>query len=342
MSCSCLVSVIIPVYNVKPYLVEALDSVVNQTYKNLEIIIVDDGSTDGSGEICDRYSEKDMRITVIHHENRGLSIARNEGLDIMTGEVVAFLDSDDMYHPDYIRIMCNTLIKENADIAVCKCTRTRKKPVFRTLRGRNRKKTLLSREDALRAQVEGAIGTAVWSKVYRRELWQNIRFPVGCESEDIATTFRVIDACGKLCMVDRKLYYYRNRADSLTGIATWKGYCDWRRSCHCYDSFIKSHIPDIFTRKQLAEWRKRTLRWMILFYMRFSSGRGKKETRRREQMRKDIILEGRRIGIEKCGPASRIAYDIVLLCPWLLRFAFSVYVHVKRIARSEIFFNTDQ
>ena len=89
-----LVSVIIPVYNVQPYLREALDSVIHQTYSNLEIIIIDDGSTDGSGRICDEYAEQDQRIKVIHQENKGLSSTRNAGLDRMTGEIVAFLDSD--------------------------------------------------------------------------------------------------------------------------------------------------------------------------------------------------------------------------------------------------------
>ena len=96
-----LVSVIIPVYNVKPYLKEALDSVVQQTYRKLEIIIVDDGSTDGSDKICDMYRQ-DTRVTVVHQENRGLSNARNTGMSMMKGDVVAFLDSDDAYYPDMI------------------------------------------------------------------------------------------------------------------------------------------------------------------------------------------------------------------------------------------------
>ena len=100
-----LVSVIIPVYNVEPYLKEALDSVLDQSYQNLEIILIDDGSTDRSGKICDDYSETDDRIRVIHQENKGLSSARNKGLDLMHGELVAFLDPDDAYHPDYVSAM---------------------------------------------------------------------------------------------------------------------------------------------------------------------------------------------------------------------------------------------
>lgn len=124
-----LVSVIVPVFNVKPYLNEALDSVINQTYKNLEIILVDDGSTDGSGEICDEYSAHDKRFVVIHQENKGLSCARNTGLDLMKGELVAFIDSDDAYCPEFIRTMVDAMNHEKADVVMCKTAiiRTTKK-----------------------------------------------------------------------------------------------------------------------------------------------------------------------------------------------------------------------
>ena len=119
MNQSLLVSVIIPVYNVKPYICESLESVINQTYQNLEIIVVDDGSTDGSGEICNYYKHKDSRICVIHQENRGLSEARNTGLDTMHGEAVAFLDSDDALLPNMIEIMVQNMISTESDIVAC-------------------------------------------------------------------------------------------------------------------------------------------------------------------------------------------------------------------------------
>ena len=117
-----LVSVIIPVYNVESYLEEALDSVLNQSYDNLEIIIIDDGSTDSSGQICDNYEKKDERVYVIHQEHRGLSAARNTGLDIMTGEAVAFLDSDDAFNQDFIKVLADIMEKENVDVVVCNHT----------------------------------------------------------------------------------------------------------------------------------------------------------------------------------------------------------------------------
>ena len=114
-----LVSVIVPVYKVEKYLSKCLDSIVNQTYKNLEIILVDDGSPDNSGKICDEYAQKDSRIKVIHKENGGLSSARNAGLDIATGEYIAFADSDDSVHLDFVEKLYRAIKEENADIACC-------------------------------------------------------------------------------------------------------------------------------------------------------------------------------------------------------------------------------
>ena len=110
---------VVPVYNVRPYLVEALDSVLAQTYRNLEVIVVDDGSTDGSGEVCDDFAERDSRFRVIHQENRGLSMARNVGLDVATGEAIAFLDSDDAYRPTFIECLASSMACVDADVVIC-------------------------------------------------------------------------------------------------------------------------------------------------------------------------------------------------------------------------------
>ena len=114
-----LVSVIIPVYNVAPYLEEALESVINQSYNNLEILVIDDGSTDGSEIICEEYAARDKRIRVIHQVNGGLSDARNTGLDLAAGEYIAFLDPDDAYRPDMIAVMLGALLRNQADISIC-------------------------------------------------------------------------------------------------------------------------------------------------------------------------------------------------------------------------------
>ena len=120
MENDCLVSVIVPVFNVKSFLPEALDSLLAQTYQKLEIILVDDGSNDGSEKICDAFAKNDGRIRVIHKQNEGVSAARNTGLSVMHGEVVAFLDSDDAFHPEFVRTMLTAMQTEDADMAICK------------------------------------------------------------------------------------------------------------------------------------------------------------------------------------------------------------------------------
>lgn len=142
-----LISIIIPVYNVAEYLCECLDSVLAQSYRNLEIILVDDGSTDNSGDICDKYAEKDSRITVIHRENGGPSAARNAALDMMHGQYVTFIDSDDTIHPQYIKLLYDNSCRFNADISSAALTTNRGKICDNFPKGHSR---LFSSTDAVK------------------------------------------------------------------------------------------------------------------------------------------------------------------------------------------------
>lgn len=156
---------IIPVYNVKPYLCEAVDSVINQTYRNLEIIIVDNGSTDGSGEICDEY-KTDPRVTVIHQKNLGLSGARNTGMNMATGSIISFLDSDDAFHPEMIQRTVKTILDYDADIVVCKHkeTYTNGRMTLPEIK-HNPKVNVLDGQSAFRALARGIIEHGVWDKI---------------------------------------------------------------------------------------------------------------------------------------------------------------------------------
>ena len=207
-----LVTIIIPVFNVYPYLSEAIDSVLQQTYDNLEILIIDDGSTDGSEFLCDEYARRDSRIHVVHQENKGLSAARNIGLDMATGAMIAFLDSDDAYHPEYIKTMMGAMIREKADFVVCDYSihHSTGKMVQRNRRLQN-KQTIYNRRDALRALADEDIDHHAWDKLYDRKLWKEIRYPVGRVYEDIDTTYRVIDLCEKVCVLSQPLYLHRRR-----------------------------------------------------------------------------------------------------------------------------------
>lgn len=206
------ISVIIPVYNVEKYLKRCLDSVINQTYKNLEIILVDDGSTDNSGKICDEYAKNDKRIIVIHKENGGVSVARNIGLDIGTGDYVNFIDSDDWIDLKFFKKLYDNLLKSHADISCCDYIRTEKY--------KNLKKEFLNYmdyygENILEVYLEKEL-TSPCNKLYKKELWQNIKFPANKTNEDICTIFKIFLKSKIVIYTEEKLYYYYKHSDSTT------------------------------------------------------------------------------------------------------------------------------
>ena len=304
------VSVIVPVYNVAPYLREALDSVVGQSYRNLEIIIVDDGSTDGSAEICDEY-RSDPRVRVIHQENRGLSNARNVGLDVSSGVYIAFLDSDDAFHPDFIQKMVDKI--EDADVAVC-----RFEVHQGTLESRGQiyprmKEGVYNREESLRALADGKINVSVWNKLYRRELWREIRFPDGHNYEDIHTTYRIFDCCRRVKVQDRALYLHRRRPGSITHVWTKKNIEDKKLAYENLYAFIKEHTPEVFDETQLSRIRQSRLREMMTSYARGQVGL--------EEVKN--AYEGLKPG--EFGFRARVGYHIIQLCPGLLKILYPVY-----------------
>ena len=254
MNVESLISIIIPVYNVEPFLVEALESAVCQTYNNLEIIIIDDDSDDGSGEICDEYASRDHRIFVIHQRNRGLSGARNSGLDFANGDAIAFLDSDDALHQDYIKHMFSAMVREKADIVVCKYSVHRTEGLIsqdapQDVRPKEDMGTY-DRAEALRAFVDRSIHTTVWNKLYRRRLWNKIRFPVGHNYEDVDTLFRVLNKCGKCYGIQEPLYRYRIRGGSITNTPSWENQLDRMRAFVHLDLFIERHTPELYSTEQ--------------------------------------------------------------------------------------------
>ena len=176
-----MISVIIPVYNVKAYLAEAVESVIHQTYQNLEIILVDDGSTDGSGEICDEYAKKDNRIKVIHQQNKGLSASRNAGLDTCQGEIISFLDSDDAFCKDMLEKMHDAMEKTGADIVECKVITGKKlqhgsaHKVFESQKRfseESGKVKAFGTREALLKKLTGESANFVWNKIYKRFIWE--------------------------------------------------------------------------------------------------------------------------------------------------------------------------
>lgn len=219
-----LVSVIIPVYKVEPYLRECLDSVINQTYRNLEIILVDDGSPDECPKICDEYAERDSRVKVIHKENGGLSDARNKGIDIATGEYITFVDSDDVIHEIYVESLYDNLKKTNSDISVCQSISFNDSQKIKEIEVSN-ERYVLSGNDAVQDLYKRlcrikkiksfGVGVTAWGKMFARKIFSNIRFPYGMLHEDDAVSPKVLYQSNSVCVISSRLYCYRVTDNSI-------------------------------------------------------------------------------------------------------------------------------
>ena len=205
-----MISVIVPVYNVEPYLRKCLDSVINQTYKDMEILIVDDGSTDGSDDICDEY-KTDKRVRVFHTENRGLSCARNVGLDNAKGDWIGFVDSDDWIEPEMYELLIKGAEETGADIVECGIfteykTRTIQYPAIQTT---------VCETEAIEALIGSKIKNQVWNKIWKAECFADIRFPEGHNSEDISTVYKIVQKAS-VTGIKGEYYHWRQRASSIT------------------------------------------------------------------------------------------------------------------------------
>lgn len=208
-----LISVIVPVYKVEKYLDTCVRSIVNQTYRNLEILLVDDGSPDGSGAICEAWAAKDPRIKVVHKENGGGGAARNTALDAAGGELIAFADSDDYIAPDMYAHLYE-LIRDGADIAECDFVTTADDGAEFPLC--EPKTMAYTREEAMREHIQDTIfRQLIWNKLYRREMVGHIRFPVGTAIDDEFFTYQVLGNAKKLVRSTKVCYAYRQQPDSV-------------------------------------------------------------------------------------------------------------------------------
>ena len=214
-----LISIIVPIYKVELYLKRCVDSIVNQTYSNLEIILVDDGSPDNCPQICDEYAEKDKRVVVIHKENGGLSEARNAGLDICKGEYVSFIDSDDWVDLQYIEILLKGVQNNKADIAIGQF----QKIFFYNEKKKYEKKmttastAVMDNKEAVKKLFsnEDIYFVVAWGKLYKKTLFNTIRYPVGKIHEDEYTTYKILYNSSTVAYLHEKIYFYLQRPQSI-------------------------------------------------------------------------------------------------------------------------------
>ena len=216
-----MISVIMPIFNTKQYLGRAIESVLHQTYKDWELILVDDGSFDGSEDMCDYYIKKENRIRVIHQENRGLSGARNTGMKYASGEYIQFLDSDDWLYPDTLKIVYETAVSSDSDMVIFDAQ----------YEGDNfswHEKSIIpdGTYDSLvilEKLAKPSIPPYAWNKFCRRALYEGVFFPEGEKWEDVATTFYPVSRAKKIAVLGNPLYHYRQREGAITKEAVKDG-----------------------------------------------------------------------------------------------------------------------
>lgn len=213
-----LISVIVPVYKVESYLDQCVQSILNQTYKNMEIILVDDGSPDNCGAICDEYQKRDSRIVVLHKQNEGLSAARNDGVKISQGQYITFIDSDDYVHERYVEYLWQLIEKYNADISVggrIQVDEDENEIEIKILKQPD-KDVVLNNMEAIEAACYGKIlSFSAWAKLYKRNIVEEHPFPVGKLYEDLATFYKMADSSNKVVIGTEKIYYCKQRNGSI-------------------------------------------------------------------------------------------------------------------------------
>ena len=223
-----MISVIVPVYRVEPYLRQCVDSILSQTYEDLEVLLIDDGSPDRCGEICDEYQRQDTRVRVFHTENRGVSAARNLGLRVAKGEYIGFVDSDDWIEPDMYEVLLKRIEETGADISVCGVfyeftTKSIESPCVETIYDPN---------DAVYALICGDLKIQVMNKLWSKEMARLFQFPEGHAFEDIFTVHRVLMKSKKVATVEKTLYRYRQRKGSIARAYSMDNLVDYWTAVH--------------------------------------------------------------------------------------------------------------
>lgn len=240
-----IISVIVPIYNIEKCVGKCIESIIHQTYKNLEIILVDDGSTDRSGLICDEYAGKDDRILVIHKQNEGLSDARNSGLEICKGKYVGFVDGDDWLKADMYEFLYQTLVSYNADVAVCGHYLEDDGGIYASECADGSLKVYNCREAVCAVVIDEKIHSFAWDKLYKKELFDGIKYPAGRYVQDIFTTYKVFMKANRVVCNNQPKYYYYQRKDSIQRTRgsklNWDQFCVYKESVE----ILENEYPEL-------------------------------------------------------------------------------------------------
>lgn len=321
------ISVIVPVYNVEAYLNRCVDSILAQTYQNLEIILVDDGTKDACDQICDAYAEQDPRIRVIHKPNGGLSSARNAGIDIATGEYLAFVDSDDWIEPDTYAHLLSAAQRYDVKLVcagrydVSSATGEKKKGLCPP-----REEVVTGVEMSRRIFLWEHMDSAAWDKLYHRSLFREIRFPVGKIVEDVPIMYRIALDSGRVAMCDKPVYNYFHRPGSITTAKISEKTFHFSEHTAGVYAYIREHHPEI--EQEARYFRVRSLVYSVISVDLAAAEDRKKFASVCRQLRK--LLRGHIPFILKSslfGNKDRLTY--VLLAFGIYRWLRPLYHAVK-------------
>ena len=211
-----LVSIIVPIYNVQVFLLECLNSIANQSYKNIEILLIDDGSTDDSSSIASSYVKKDARFKYFRKENGGLSSARNYGIERATGSWLMFIDSDDIVSPLFVEHMLNLVLKTKTSLGICLYKRFKASGEIDESDIYNSCEYKVADYMKLYELIDTPVMMLAWNKIYKSNLFIDVRYPEGKIHEDLGTTYKIFDKLDKYSFFDEKLYFYRINKDSIS------------------------------------------------------------------------------------------------------------------------------
>lgn len=321
-----LVSVIVPVYNVEEFLSRCLDSIVSQTYRNIEIILVNDGSTDGSKKVCEDYARKDRRIRVFNKKNEGAATARNYGIKKSKGEYVTFIDSDDTVTSNYVDDLYSGLDSCKTKLSISSYSTDTK------LRTTNYSKTqiteALSTEDALRRMLtNNGFTVASWAKMYHRSLFKNVQFPDGKIYEDDATTYKLIMLCPEIAYIDKSLYNYNVREHTVTS----KKFTIEKMAYIIFTDQACSEILKVFPNlKNECEARRAVARFSILRQMLDAPNLSEEERAKQAEIEKYLRANYRKL---LRNPATdkktKLSLPALMLNKKILKTGAHVYERLK-------------
>lgn len=261
------ISIIVPVYNVEQYLARCVKSLINQTFSNIEIILVNDGSQDYSPDICEEYANTDARIKVVHKANGGLSSARNAGLDVATGRFIGFVDSDDWVSHDMYEYLYNLIWEYNCDIAKCESLTVRDSDSIESYIDHEEKIQLMTSNDAIRRLIETSKMLSVCNRIYKRELFNNVRFPEGKINEDFVSSYHLFSRSNSIVVSNKQKYFHYLRHGSITKSGLSEADFDYLDACDEILRLVSQHNREfIFIAKQRRYRASFTLLAKLAYY----------------------------------------------------------------------------